>query len=187
MNIKEKLLNIENLDKKKGAISVSKNPESTYYSIRCEIYENTKFLDDIECNCSDRIYAILNDITEIPKCGCGCGNNVLKIKSKYLPGHGNKSSKVKEKKKESILGKYGVENVSQLDSVKEKKLQTSIDNFGGHHMKTRYSKYKESINNTYGVDNIFQLEDVKDRCKEYCEEHKEDIISKRKRTQKDSI
>jgi hypothetical protein len=39
------------------------------------------------------------------------------------------------KKNESVLKKYGVKNVSQCEEIKEKKLQTNINNYGEIYMK----------------------------------------------------
>jgi hypothetical protein len=72
------------------------------------------------------------------------------------------------KTKKTNLEKWGVENPSQLDSVKEKKLKSFIQNWGvDHPSKSTIIKEKkrETFQDRFGVDNPFQSEEVKEKIK----------------------
>lgn len=93
--------------------------------------------------------------------------------------------------KQTCFKKYGVENVSFIDSVVEKRKQTELKNWGGHHMKNdifikeymknnieKYgysmpfnsieilNKCSETVKNKYGVDNVFESNEIKHKIKE---------------------
>lgn len=70
------------------------------------------------------------------------------------------NSKVYSKNKDTLMSKYGVDNISKLEWVKEKKIETSLANYGTKH--TLQSEIiKDKIKNTclekYGVDNPTKL------------------------------
>jgi hypothetical protein len=70
----------------------------------------------------------------------------------------------KKKAKISNLEKYGVENVSQIESIKLKKEETTMKNYGVKHVLS--SKIVKDIikNNNlekYGVENVSQIESIK--------------------------
>lgn len=97
------------------------------------------------------------------------------------------------KRKETTLLLYGVENVMQLDEVKEKLYKTNEEKYGVKNVnkldsiknkikntiKNKYGveyyfqteefkeKYKKKMNEKYGVDNAFQAEEVKEKIKDY--------------------
>jgi hypothetical protein len=67
---------------------------------------------------------------------------------------------------EMLTVKYGVENISQLDEVKEKKKQTSLRNHGVESwMQSEEGKikFKEISLRKYGVENISQSPDIKEK------------------------
>lgn len=70
----------------------------------------------------------------------------------------------REEIKKSIKEKYGVENISQIESVKQKRKQTFIDKYNvenSFQLKETKEKIKKSIHEKYGVDFNLQREDVK--------------------------
>lgn len=72
------------------------------------------------------------------------------------------------KRKETLISKFGVDNVMKLDLVKSKLKETIIDRYGvSHYSKTKEfkKKYKESCLNKFGVDNSFKSEEVKNKIK----------------------
>jgi len=73
------------------------------------------------------------------------------------------------KQKKTILEKYGVENVSQLNSIKEKKKNTTFKNHGVEHPSQSNNvkhKIKQTNNKKYGVDYYVQSEEFKTKYKE---------------------
>jgi hypothetical protein len=61
---------------------------------------------------------------------------------------------IKEKSKKSMIRKYGVDNISKLDIIKEQRSDT---------MKENTIKYNKIIFEKYGVDNISKLEYIKQK------------------------
>ena len=135
-----------------------------------KILEYTHFLD-LESPMSLRIYHYLNDISIIPVCAkSSCSN-----KTKY---HKNIARYVKycslecssqdtiEKRKQTCLKRYGVDNPSKTAEVKQ--------------------KIKENTLKKYGVTNYSLTQEFKTRAKEYhntvSEEVKKETKEKRKQT-----
>ena len=73
-----------------------------------------------------------------------------------------------EAKEKALMSKYGVINVGQLKSVKEKSKQTNIQRYGVDNPAKRkevQEKMAETNFKKYGVKNPFQLEKVKEKVK----------------------
>lgn len=71
---------------------------------------------------------------------------------------------IKEKSKKTIQHKYGCDNVSQNTIVQQKKIDTSIERYGTKHPlqnKKIFAKQIKTIQEKYGVDNISKLDDIK--------------------------
>jgi hypothetical protein len=145
-------------------------------------------------------YLIKNNLTEIPKCGCGkelkWQNNISKltkycgtgcdfskktkrdnVKNSFIEKYGVdnpfKDENIKTKIKNTNIKKYGVDNPSKNTIIKDKKTNTFLKNFGvTHYSKTDEFKVKSS-NTTYeryGVSNYSQTEDFKDMIRNNQEE-----------------
>lgn len=74
-----------------------------------------------------------------------------------------------KKNKELLKERYGVENVSQLKDVKEKKRQKAIKKYGVENIsqsKEIKSKKEKKALEKFGVPNVLQSEEVKKKCKE---------------------
>jgi hypothetical protein len=75
------------------------------------------------------------------------------------------------KSKDTCIEKYGVENPSQSDSVKDKMRKTSIIRYGvDNYRKTKEcsDKIKETCLERYGVENVFQHDEFKIRYNNTC-------------------
>lgn len=127
-------------------------------------------------------------IIDIPKCRY-CGkilvNHIRKIGNKLrcpackALGKGNPSKASEEEKKkrafkvkQTIIKRYGVENVSQLDSVKEKKKQTLQKNYGVDSPLQSKEIYQRAIatnRKMYGTDYYTQNIEVKRKMRKYHE------------------
>lgn len=67
------------------------------------------------------------------------------------------------KRNDCNFAKYGVENTTQLDFVKDKMAQTNYERYGvSHYSKTKEykEKYKNTMMNRYGVEYSFQSEEL---------------------------
>lgn len=84
-------------------------------------------------------------------------NNIKKSKELWAKNYKN-----------IILNKYGVENISQLSEIKQKKKDKSVEKYGvDNPMKATKVKEKIKRNNIekYGVENPMQLKEVQDKLK----------------------
>ena len=91
----------------------------------------------------------------------------------YLKTVDHSKAQIQQKRKQTFLKKYGVENISQLEQIKKKKCQTQMKNFGvsySFQSKELKQKSKQTMQQKYGVDHISQVEEIKNqkhikRCK----------------------
>lgn len=93
------------------------------------------------------------------------------------------------KRKETNLDRYGVDNISQLESTKEKKKETAIAKYGvDHFMKTEEGKdkIKKVFLEHFGVDNPLKNNTIKAKVRESWDskskEELQDIAFKRENT-----
>lgn len=139
-----------------------------------------------------RIYCILNDIDskeKYPKCPiCGksklfssiiegfrlsCGNSFCfqKLESvnqkrhqTVINNYGSLKAGYHDTMSKTVKEKYNVDNVSQSDNIKEKKIKTSRMNWGTDYpWQSEEGKrlQKQGVKQKYNVDNISQLDDIK--------------------------
>jgi hypothetical protein len=120
-----------------------------------------------------RIYALLDGLTQQPICKqCGidlkyqsrkgikcfrfnelCTSDKRKITNqKIYGGHPSQNTRIKQKKKESALKKYNVDNVFKSNIIKEKIKQTNDNRYGGHPSTntTVKEKIKQTNKERYG-------------------------------------
>lgn len=107
---------------------------------------------------------------------CKCGNKVSFNKN-WLDGYRKACSSkcsqsdisTKEKRKLTIINKYGVDNIAKLDSIKEKQANTNIERYGtksSFQNKDVQDKWKKNVKEKYGVDHIFQIDNIKGKIKD---------------------
>ena len=137
----------------------------------------------------EKVYLYRNGLTSSPLCPV-CGG-ILKFDRKY-PEHcsrtcmqkdpeiikrkketlnknfgaeGLKNEKIREKREQTCVEKYGVTSSNKSNQVKIKKEQTCIERYGGktpfHSMKIQ-EKVRETIRERYGVENIKQRRILED-------------------------
>lgn len=121
----------------------------------------------------ESLYRIVHNIQERPKCPV-CGNftefvnkNDLIYRTYCSWECKKKNTNMAERHKQGCLKKYGVENISQVESVKEKKKQTFLKHFGTENNFGR-PEVNQTIIDKYGVDNIQKLPETKEKIKQTC-------------------
>lgn len=124
---------------------------------------------------TNKVYNYIFNIIEIPKCKCGKNSifkgRINKIYSKYCS---NKCTAFYEKDKKlntlknNNLKKYNVENVFQLESIKNKIKNTNIERYGFNNPNNS-EKIKDKIKKTnidkYGFDSYMKTEEFKNKSK----------------------
>lgn len=77
----------------------------------------------------------------------------------------------KQKAKQTILSKYGVDNISQMDEIKKKKKETTFINYGVYHnsqcQKIKDKKIATCLKN-HGVEHPQQLINIRHKSKQTC-------------------
>ena len=89
---------------------------------------------------------------------------------KYLAAHGFRKTQAQklELRKRTNLEKYGVENISQLQSIKDKKEQRALEKYGCKNVsqsKAIKDKIKQTNLERYGVENAAQSKEVQAKIK----------------------
>jgi hypothetical protein len=144
-----------------------------------EYHENElnaqKFIDFkcVQCNqdTSKRFEFI---IKYTPRChNCSYSDKGNKARKTMLERYGvsniSQLEEIKNKKKETTLKNYGVEHNSQSEVIKNKKIQTCINNLGVEHPQQSQevkNKGKHTSLINYGVEYPSQCEEVKNKKKE---------------------
>lgn len=122
------------------------------YSEKTINRETIIYANCINKDCSNTVNKTFRNVIELSGCYC---SECTKI---------HRYAKVKK----TCLDKYGVSNVSQLDSIKEKKEQTSMDNFGVKYA-LQLPEFRENSKKVclerYGVENSMQSDVVKEKSK----------------------
>lgn len=101
-------------------------------------------------------------------CGCVKSSEIRKryFKDQYGVENVSQLKEVKQRKKDTALSNYGVENISQSEEIKQKKINTTLKNFGvsfPQQSEEVKAKSKTSYQEKYGVDHISQSEEIKER------------------------
>jgi len=85
---------------------------------------------------------------------------------KYGVDHSSKIEGMGEKRKEVFQERYGVDNPSQLESIKERKRETCLKNYGTEYPlqnKEIYEKSKKTVQLKYRVDRPVQNEKIQEK------------------------
>ena len=133
-------------------------------------YEINKIIFDISFK--EKFYLYENLITELPKCECGANVKFIDMIKGYREFCSRtcmyNSSKLKERRKETCIEKWGVDNPSKSKDIKDKVMKTNIDRYG-HEWATKSKEVKDKIKDKFienwGVDNPSKVKEVRDRAK----------------------
>lgn len=116
------------------------------------------------------------------KCAAINQERVSKIKNTKLIRYGDENYSNRLKSKETLLKKYGVENVSQIEEIKLKKINTCIKNYGVDNP-LKNINIKDKMQNTmlsrYGHSNPSKIYEFQEIKKQTClDKYGEDNYSK---------
>lgn len=101
-----------------------------------------------------------------------CGDRLCiskKTQDENFRKYGSNNGIDNKKLKQLIIEKYGVENVSQIQSIKQKKIETCLKNFGVEHpmqSSVVMDKSKKTIMKLYGVDNISKVPEIIEKIRQ---------------------
>lgn len=121
---------------------------------------------------------------EMPVLQTACSRSCAGIlKNKVYGNHGG-TPEAREKAKQTMLAKYGVENTATLPEFKQKAKEAQEAKHGGAGFSsaTVCAKIRGTLQERYGVTNSYQTETARQRRRQACEEHKEEIKQKFEQT-----
>ena len=116
-----------------------------------------------------------SDVKEKIKKNCTFNQEGFKEKrkktmiEKYGVEYATQNEELREKTKQTIKEKYGVSNVSEVPAFQEKRRQTNLDRYGNESFlgsEEGERRKKEGLLKKYGVENAFQSEEVKEKIKQ---------------------
>ena len=96
---------------------------------------------------------------------------VENIKNTKISKYGDENYNNRNKSLNTCMEKYGVENPSQLESIKKKKCKTSMKNYGVEYpskLNSMKNKSKQTCMKKYGVDSYSKTKEFNEKCKNTC-------------------
>lgn len=150
--------------------------ESYFENNYLETYNQIKnYTIDLDIPFIQRIWHWINDVPEYFLCKCGKRTT---FNRNWLDGYrkscsakcAQSSSETKEKRKNTIIELYGVDNIAKLDIIKEKQASTNIERYGftsSFQNPEVRERYRKTSLEKWGVDHYFQTEDFKIKAKSY--------------------
>ncbi|MFW5847688.1 MAG: DUF7487 domain-containing protein [bacterium] len=136
---------------------------------------NNKVTSD--CNFNIKLYLYSYDIKDIPTCR-NCGNKLSNVnKFSFTNGFPDFCSKkcmysskeVIDKRKNTLLKKYGVEHAIQSEKIKSKRKETNLKKYGVEHvtqLETVKNKIKNTLVDKYGVEHVSKIHGVREKIEE---------------------
>lgn len=144
-----------------------------------------------KCSVCNEKYAILSykkkdkSISFSEACGRKCSQKILgkkqsskefkeKKKATAIKNYGSEKAAYIDTMTETVKAKYGVDNISQSHTIKQKKIETSQERYGTDYpWQTAEGKLaqKRGVQQKYGVDNVSKIPNIKDKKIETTQQH----------------
>ena len=145
--------------------------ENNYPELKEEVYLYTDKISNITFK--ERLWYWVNNINKEILCKCGnkttFNKNWLDGYRKYCsPKCAQSDNLTKEKRKNTVIEKYGVDNIAKLDDIKMRQESTNLERYG---KKSSFQndevkkKWKDNVMEKFGVEHIFQLKSIRDKSK----------------------
>lgn len=127
---------------------------------------------------TQKLYHFFHDDLELkmglcPMCGKRCPYRNIRLGYRHhcSPKCAAVDVNTREKRRKTVIEKYGEEHYSKTDEFKEKYKQTCQERYGcDNYAQTEEckEKYKQTCQELYGCDNAFQNEEIKEKIKQTC-------------------
>lgn len=121
-------------------------------------------------NWTERLYWFYHNLADFPKCSvCGKPTKFINLKTGYREFCStkcmNSSSSIQERKKETSIKNWGVENPMKSNKVQQKLKQTNLERYGeDNYFKTiQFKNQYKSIMNNFGGNYPMQIEKLKNK------------------------
>lgn len=154
-------------------LKVNKFEDITLYDYCVNI---TKDILPEKCTITERLFFVVNKLECIPKCSiCGNSNNFIDYRRGYRKFCSKKCAAISEQtistRTSTVIEKYGCDNVSKSDIIKDKIKKTNLERYGCEVSSKNEQVKKKSIETNrikYGCDHIMQCKSVMDKRKKTC-------------------
>ena len=145
-----------------------------------QILRHTKEIEHEPLN--RKIYHLLHDLDEIPKCQCGkpltwqrahygkyCGSKCANTENSKLHGSPFANPETQQKAKDTWLKKYGVDNPWKAEEVKQTIQKNITEKYGCHHnlLDSTQRKAKQTSLDKYGKEHYSKTNEFKQTLTEY--------------------
>lgn len=142
-----------------------------YNDIHSQIIEFSSNIADISFK--ERIWYWVNNINREHLCKCGKKTTFYKnwkdgYRKYCSPKCAQTDSSTKKKRKQTVLKKYGVDNIAKLEETKLKQEKTNLKKWGyksSFQNESVREKWKKNIKEKFGVEHVFQLKSIKDKSR----------------------
>jgi hypothetical protein len=157
-----------NLLKKEHLSSITTIIKKRYKNQYQKIIERTNYLPK-NCRFTERIYQIINNLQERPKCYCGKSLNFIDYSCGYHEHCCvkciNNDLKIKDKIKKTMLKRYGVEYSLQSEKIQRKRKKTNLMKYGNEDY-INLKKQKETNLIKYGATCVLAVRDIHEKTME---------------------
>ena len=149
--------------------------ESFFINNHIDIYEKIlEFSIDInDISFKERLWYWVNNVNNEYLCKCG---NKTTFNKNWKDGYrkwcspkcAQTDKSTKEKRKITVIEKYGVDNIAKLEETKIKQEETNLKKWGyksTFQNKEVQKRWKNNIKNKWGVEHVFQLKSIKDKSR----------------------
>ena len=138
------------------------------YDLWCSI---NNYIDD-DINFKEKFYLYENGLISKPKCNCGNSLKFIDMKSGFRNFCSKvcmfNSEEIKNRKKQTCIDKYGVDNPSKSKEIKEKVKKTNLEKFGVEYPLQSdiiLDKFKSDFKEKWGVDNPSKVQEIREKAK----------------------
>jgi hypothetical protein len=151
--------------------------ETYFKKNHIDIYNKIISFIDLDITFKEKLWYWVSDINKEFKCKT-CGKNKTTFNKNWLDGYrdycshkcsaANKTTK--EKRKDTVKEKYGVDNVAKNTDIKEKTKETNLERYGTESTfqnEEVREKWRINMIEKYGVDHYFKTDEFKEKCKQH--------------------
>lgn len=153
--------------------SYYKYSESGIKKRNIELWSNVTNYSNEELTFKEKFYLYENELKVAPLCYCGSKLKFIDMNSGFRKFCSNKcsvnSEEIKLAKQITCLDKYGVTNPSKSDLIKNKVRETNMGKFGVEYplqSEDIRNQYKQKFINNWGVDNPSKVQNIRQKAKE---------------------
>jgi hypothetical protein len=135
------------------------------------LWESITNYIDLDITFKEKFYLFENNIISPPKCNCGSELKFIDMSRGYREFCSRtcmvNSKEIKEKRKESCIKKWGVDNPSKVEEIREKVKKTNREIFGTDYPLQApdvINRNKEYFLEKWGVDNPSKVKEIREKA-----------------------